>query len=132
MHLPEFMRKYSNFNPYTATIEVFTQGKTSLCNPIVLSRHCAVVLCPLLQGGKVKSFAGIKEIEQLSSYNTHQLNLKRGDVVEASTHGVSIPLVVFLAHPDRIQLLKDVHSAHELFVVHFEGEEPPSQMRQCG
>jgi biotin carboxylase len=126
--ISEFLRKYSNFNPYTASIEVFTRGRVAVPSPIVSSRHCAVALCPLLKGGKVKEIHGVSEIERLSSYESHWLKVKKGEVVEPSTHGGSIPIVVYLSHSNRAQLLKDVDLVHKLFSIELE----PSHLRHCG
>ncbi len=76
-----------------------------------------IALCPLFEGGKVQKILGIEAIEQLESYDSHILHIHEGDSVQPSTHLATTPLLVYLAHEDQSQLLKDTELAHELFVV---------------
>ncbi len=115
--LPEFIQKYTNFDPYRSTIKVFTKGTISLPDPIVSEKHCAVAFCPLFKKGTVKEISGIEEIQKLDSYESHNLNIKIGDILTPSTYVSTTPLFVFMANSNRKKLLKDLESAHELFQV---------------
>ncbi len=117
--IPLFMKKHSNFDPYKKTIEVLVHGKTAVPDPIIMKKHCAWVCCPIFESGKVEKIKGIDAIEKLSSYDGHQLNIQPGDLITATTDFSSMPLVVFLAHEKRAQLLKDVEKTHALFGVTF-------------
>jgi len=118
--LPDFMKKYTNFDPYRATIEVFAYGRFVFPDPLIFHKHFAVACCPVFQSGKVKKISGIEEIETLSSYDKHTLSIEKGDHIPTSTYTTTIPLFVYLAHADRTQLLLDLQKAHELFEVEFE------------
>ncbi len=115
--LPEFIQKHTNFDPYQSTIEVFTQGTVCLPKKIIAKKHSAVAFCPLFKKGIVKEISGIEEIEKLSSYENHHLNIKVGDLLNPSTHVNTTPLFVFMANSNRKKLLKDLKTAHELFQV---------------
>ena len=103
--LPQYLRKYSNFDPYRSTIEVFVKGKISLPHPIILRKQIAVAFCPLFQKGTIAKISGIEAIQKLNSYETHQLYIKVGDSIEPTTDLATSPLFVFLAHEDRRELL---------------------------
>jgi biotin carboxylase len=118
--MPMFVEKYSNFDPYKATIEVFAKGRIDFPRPLILSKHFALVMCPLLRWGKVKNFEGVEAIEKLPSYQMHSLHLKKGETVAPSIIVITTPLIVYLAHENRAQLLHDVQAVHDLFVVHFD------------
>ncbi|HSW73442.1 MAG TPA: hypothetical protein VLG44_08580, partial [Chlamydiales bacterium] len=117
VRIPQEVKKYSNFDHYKATIEVFVKGETTFPKRLIFTRHFAVVLCPLLEGGTVKKISGIEEITKLSGYEFHLLSLKVGERVASSTHQASIPLLVFLAHQDRKKLMAEMKMVHELFQV---------------
>ena len=117
--LPDFMKKYTNFDPYRATIEVFAYGKVAFPNPLIFHKHFAVACCPVFQSGIVKEISGIEKIQELSSYDKHTLSIQKGDQIPPSTYTTTIPLFVYLAHSDRKQLLVDLEKAHELFEVKF-------------
>lgn len=114
------LRNHTNFDPYKKTIEVFVHGKTKIPHPIRIKEQCAIAFCPTLEGGKIQSIRGIEEIEKLESYQSHVLNIRIGEVCAPSTDLTTIPLVVYLAHTDRHQLLKDLERAHALFLLRFE------------
>jgi biotin carboxylase len=120
LRLPIYMQKYSNFDPYRATIEVFTQARASLPDTIQLRKHIGVVFCPTMRGGKVKKILGLDKIQKLASYIDHSLNIHAGDTIPSSTYIGTFPCFVFLAHEDRPQLFNDIEAAHELFVLEFE------------
>ncbi|MBX7066930.1 MAG: ATP-grasp domain-containing protein [Parachlamydiales bacterium] len=115
--LPFYVKKYSNFDPYRATIEVFTKGSYEVPEPIVFSKQIALALCPIFKVGMIQKIIGIEEIQKLSSYETHQLNVKIGDLLQPTTYLTTTPLVVFLAHKDREQLLKDLKKVHQIFQI---------------
>jgi biotin carboxylase len=118
--LPMLIQKYSNFDPFSATIDVFTQGTTSPnLYPIVLNKHLAAVHCPTLKGGKIKKVLGLEQIQKLPSYDSHQLYVQLGDVIAPSSDLGSIPCMVLLGNRDRAQLLKDVEATHTLFSLEF-------------
>jgi biotin carboxylase len=117
--IPQMIKKYTNFDPCRASIDVFVHGKTSIPSPIVYKKHLAIVCFPQMKGGKVKNIGGIDFIQQLSSYDFHRLSVKEGDTIPPSTCLASIPLMGFFAHADRDQLLKDVSSAHQLFMIDY-------------
>ena len=119
VRLPMYIQKFSNFDPYRATIEVFTKGKTSVPEPIVYSKHIAVVFCPSLLGGKIQKILGLDHIRKLSSYQDHLVNVQEGDTVSPSTYIGTTLCFVFLAHESREQLFQDMEKAHELFTVEF-------------
>lgn len=115
--LPTFVKKFSNFDPYRATIEVFTKGKTIFPQSITFSKYCAIASCPLTKKGEIIKIHGLEEIQKLPSYDSHVLSLHIGDVVEPSTHLGTIPLRVSMAHSELSQLQTDIKKAHELFHV---------------
>jgi hypothetical protein len=117
--MPLFLKEHSNFDPYKKTIEVFVHGKTEIPHPITTKKHFAVVCCPILESGTIKTIGGIEAIERLPSYEAHVLNVKPGDLFTATTDMSMTPLFVFLAHPDRTHLLQDVEQAHSLFSLTF-------------
>lgn len=117
--MPLFLKDHSNFDPYRKTIEVFVQGKTEIPHPIVVNKHCAVALCPVLQGGKVENIAGIEAITKLDSYESHILTIQPGDKLVSTTDMTTTPLLVFLANADQNQLMKDIQNTHQLFHVTF-------------
>ncbi|MBU6446871.1 MAG: ATP-grasp domain-containing protein, partial [Verrucomicrobia bacterium] len=112
--VPLLLRTTSNWDPFRSTIEVFTKGKTKLPQPIRM-KHLAVVMCPLQQGGTVEKIEGIEEIQALPSYVRHVLYIHPGDQIDYTKHLFNLPYLVYLAHTDRAQLLKDVATAHQLF-----------------
>jgi hypothetical protein len=115
--LPEFIQKYTNFDPYRSMIKVFTKGTVSVPSPIISKKHCGIAFCPLFKKGTVKEISGIEEIQDLSSYESHNLNIKVGDILNPTTYVSTTPLFVFLANSNRKQFLKDLKAAHELFEV---------------
>lgn len=119
VRIPQVLQKHSNYDAYQAMIEVFVQGKVDHFPTTICDKHLAIAFFPQFKEGKVKSFSGLSEIERLSSYDFHLLNLKVGDILLSSTHGGTIPLLVYLANQDRSQLLKDTQAAHALFKVEF-------------
>lgn len=117
--LPDFVKKYTNFDIYQATIEVFANGKISFPDPLLFYKHFAVACCPVFKSGRVKEILGIEEIKKLSSYEMHKLSIVKGDIIHSSTYTTTIPLFVYLAHTDRKQLFIDLKAAHKLFSVQF-------------
>jgi biotin carboxylase len=124
VHLPEFIKKHSNFDPYESMIRVFVDGHIDHFPLVVIDKHLCIALCSQQKSGKIKRFLGLDAIEKLSSYDFHMFNSRVGDILEPSTHGGTIPLLVFLANRDRQLLLKDVAAAHALFAI--ELDERPS------
>jgi biotin carboxylase len=113
--LPEFIQKYTNFDPYRSTIEVFAKGTVPFPKKIISKKHCAVAFCPLFKKGTITEISGIEEIQKLSSYESHVLNIKVGDILTPSTYVSTTPLFVFASNSNREKLLKDLKEAHELF-----------------
>ena len=121
--IPEMVKKYSNFDPYQASIEVFVSGKTKIPSPVVFKKHLAIAFFPQMKGGKVKNIRGIDAIQQLSSYDFHLLGILQGDTIPVSSHASTIPLIAFFANSDQAQLLKDLSAAHQLFKIDLSMEE---------
>ena len=117
VRMPQQVKKYSNFDPYKATIEVFVKGSTKIPDHIVITKELAISFFPWEKGGKVKEICGVEAIQKLPSYDFHLLSLRPGDILAASTHGSSIPLVVYFAHKDRHQVVQDIAAAHGLFSI---------------
>jgi biotin carboxylase len=117
VRIPLLIKESSNFDPYKKTLEVFIHGKTKVPEPIVMKKACAIVCCPVLETGKIQDISGIEKIQKLASYQGHQLNIKSGDLIVPTTDLATIPLIVFMAHADQAQLLKDVERTHALFAV---------------
>lgn len=113
------LKEHSNFDPYKKSIEVFVKGKTEMPSVITLKKHCAIALCPLLEGGKVEKIMGIELVEKLDSYESHLLNIKPGDTVTPTSNLTGMPFIVFLAHSNRAELLRDLEQVHALFSVSF-------------
>lgn len=118
--IPEFLKNFSNFDPYRTTIEVFMYGKTAIPEPIVCTKHFAIALCPSLRGGKIKELHGLESIRKLKSYFNLRLRVQKGEVISQTTYLTTTPLVVFLAHENRGQLIKDLEEAHALFQIEFQ------------
>lgn len=118
--LPYFVKKYSNFDPFKACIEVFTKGSCEVPEPVTFSKQIAIALCPSFKVGMIRKISGIDEIKKLDSYETHQLNVKVGDLLKQTTYLTTTPLVVFLAHKDRKHLLKDLKTVYDLFQIETE------------
>ncbi len=119
MRIPQFVKKYTNFDPYKASIEVLVEGQTKIPLPLIYKKKLAIAFFPQMKGGKIEQIQGIEQIKKLSSYDTHILNVKIEDIIPPSSHVGTIPLVGFFAHSDREQLLRDLHSAHELFKISY-------------
>ncbi len=117
--MPLFLQKYSNFDPYKKTIEVFVNGTTQVPQNIVMRKHCAVAHCPIFQRGKISEILGVDLITKLASYEAHVLNVKVGDKLTPTTDMTTTPLIVFLAHENRAQLMQDVETVHALFSIKF-------------
>jgi biotin carboxylase len=117
--LPDFMKKYTNFDPYRATIEVFAYGSSVFPAPLTFHKHFAIACCPVFKSGKIRKISGIEEIKRLSSYEMHSLSIKEGDIISSTTYSTTTPLFVYLAHEDRQKMLDDLKKAHELFSVEF-------------
>lgn len=115
--VPLMVRAHSNFDPFQATIDVYAHGRAHIPEPISFSSHCAIAFCPSLLSGTVRSIHGIDPISALPSYENHWLALHPGDPIAPSTTFTTSPLTVFLAHPDRQQLLTDVEAVHRLFEI---------------
>lgn len=118
--LPIYVEKYSNFDPYRACIDVFTKGSCKIPDPVVFSKQIAVALCPVFKTGMVRKIFGMNEITKLASYEAHSLIVKVGDYLHPTTHLTTTPLVVFLAHKNRKQLLNDLKTTHKLFQIETE------------
>jgi L-amino acid ligase len=114
-NLPHFLKKYSNFDPFRACIEVFTKGECSFPESIVFSKWVALALCPTFQEGIIRKIKGIEKIQKLPSYESHILNVKVGDPICSTTYLTTTPLAVYLTHVDREELLFDLKKTHELF-----------------
>lgn len=117
--LPFLVRAYSDFDPFAATVEVFTKGTVPPISPR-FHAHLAVALCPTVRAGIVKEIHGLDEIRNLRSYVSHALHVGPGTACPASTDLASIPLTVQLAHWSNLQLQSDLKAVHELFVVTYE------------
>jgi len=115
--LPKYVQKYTNFDPYKSTIQVFAEGSVQIPDPIIAKKHIGLAFCPLFIEGNVKQISGIAEIEALSSYEAHDLNIAVGDLLTPTTYVSTTPLIVFLANSNRKTLLKDLKTAHKLFQV---------------
>jgi biotin carboxylase len=120
VRIPELIKKYTNFDPYQSSIDVFVRGKTTIPDPVVYQKQLALAFFPQMKGGKVRQISGIKEIQELSSYDSLLLGAQKGDLIPPSTYLATIPLLGFFANPDRKQLLQDVAAAHQLFTIDYE------------
>ncbi|MEI8328763.1 MAG: ATP-grasp domain-containing protein [Chlamydiia bacterium] len=118
--IPLMIQKHSNFDPYSSTIKVFTQGAIRLPHPIVVKKYMVIASCPVLQEGKICKISGLEQIQKLPSYLHHTMNIHLGDYIKATSDWLMIPCHVFLAHSNREQLLQDVDKTHELFSLQFE------------
>ncbi|MFI5333939.1 MAG: ATP-grasp domain-containing protein [Chlamydiales bacterium] len=120
--MPFLLKEHSNFDPYKKTIEVFRYGQAEMPKPIAMKKHCAIACCPIHESGNVEKISGIDAIEKLSSYEAHVLNIKPEDHLTATTDLTSTPLLVFLAHEERVKLLQDLEKVHKLFSVSFKAK----------
>ncbi len=114
-NLSDLISKYTNFDPYRLMIEVFSNGKTQVPYPIVYQKHFGVAFCPIIQTGVIDNILGIEEIKKLKSYDSHSLNIKKGDFVSLNASVFTVPIVVYFAHANREQIQRDLASAHKYF-----------------
>lgn len=113
---PVSLRDFSNFNPFQAQAQVFSEGKTLIPEKITFSTHLAVAACPAttrLQQGRA---VGIKEIRQLPSY--HYDYFRWGETwgpVNPTLDMRDIPLTVWLKNRNKTQLRQDIYAVHRMF-----------------
>ena len=122
--VPELVKKYSNFDPYRATIEVFVKGQTAVPTPIHYKKYPQIAFFPQFETGIVKRISGLEAIEKLPSYDFHRINIKEGDLILPTSHLGEIPLLCYFSNSDRTSVSKDAARAHELF--HIEVQKEPN------
>lgn len=120
--LPETVRRSSNFDPFRATIEAYTEEGRATWEPIRYSHQPCLVFCPIDRGGIVKSIEGVEAIRALPAHLQSNLSISPGDYVSPSGDLATVPLYVYLASNDRNQLAQDIAEVRRLFKVQFQPE----------
>lgn len=116
--IPEIIEEISNFDPFAATVKVFTEGFTAVPKKIYFTSHFAIVACPSIWSCEKGRTVGVEEIRRLPSF--FGSNLKSDQYlnsVQPTTHLGNFPLTVCLRGSDQKQVHKDIQQVHKLFKI---------------
>jgi L-amino acid ligase len=113
--MPLMTQEFSNFDPVSAMIDVFVEGRIEVDYPVRFRKSVAIGLFPTESSGELKQVVGIDEIEGLPSYHSHFLNETLLNPVIPTTNVGGVPLIVWMAHGDPDVLRRDIASARTLF-----------------
>lgn len=121
---PELLQELSNFDPYAATVEVFTGGKTTVPHKIEFSAHAAVVSCPTDKTCENGTVSGINEISKLPSFQSFLTGRAlSGGRVEPTLNMQNYPLRVSLVDKNLDRLHTSAEKVHQLFQIVCKGFE---------
>lgn len=113
--LADIVRGFSNFDPFKATVEVFSKGHTAVPKRIKFSTHFAIAGCPSIWTCERGQIKGIKEVRHLPSHYASDPEWAYPRPVKPTTNLHDYPYAaVWLAGPDQKQLHKDMQRVHEL------------------
>jgi len=115
--LPEMMRKTSTFDPYEATLDAYLDGAARTEWPVRALRWAASACCQIERAGRVRAIHGLDEILRLPSYDSHRLTVQVGDEVAPTESIWGVPLIVWLAHPEREVVARDAARVHACFAL---------------
>ncbi len=114
-HMPQLCRDLSNFDPVSSMVKSFCGAPVLVEKPIRYNGYAWIVFCSTEKRGKIESFVGLEEIENLESYHEHFLTYEVGDSVSPTTDLWNNPFYVWLVHKDRDLLKRDSEAVHSLF-----------------
>lgn len=115
--VPQLLKDATNFDLCRGVIQAFTEKKVDVPETISIDRHFALAFGVSFDEGTVEAIQGIEAIQKLPSYIRHALHLKQGEGCVKSVDLKTTPLVVYLGHEDKAQVLKDIEAVHRLFKV---------------
>lgn len=115
--IPQQVGKFSNFNPLTATFDVFTTGKCTIPHNIEFTKYLWITFHPVPQCGIIKSIHGIEKIQGLPGYKAHSIHIKVGDVLKPTVDLFNIPMVCWLTGDTLEQVRAQAEIAHAEFQV---------------
>jgi biotin carboxylase len=113
--MPAMVREFSNFDPVSAMVDVFLEGRVQMPRPVEFRKSVAIGLFPTESSGKLKAVVGLEQIAELPSYHSHFLNEALLDPVKPTTHVGGVPLITWLAHESPDVVRQDVARARSLF-----------------
>lgn len=112
----EMVQEFSNFDPFVATVEIFTGQPIHIPRTIQFSSHVAIASCRSELECKQANIIGLPEIKQLSSYHSSELRWGQNPkYLHPTTNLNEFPLRVWLANKDPEKLHQDVTKLHQLF-----------------
>jgi len=117
---PEMLQRFSNFDPYQGSVEVFCRATTSIPAHINYSTHAAVAYCPALQPCAKGKISGLDTIRKLPSFRSEMARFANKSPLNATVDFHSFPYVVWLEHKDATSLKEDLKKVHRLFTVNCE------------
>lgn len=115
---PEILREISNFDPFRATLEVFTRGQITLPVKVQYSKFAAVADCPSVWNCEKGTVHGIEQIRKLPSYYSESLLYgPYPQRIVPSKDFSKFPLAIYLIHKEQSQLQQDLEQVHSLFTI---------------
>lgn len=114
----KIIQNLSNFNPFQATIEVFTKRFAAMPEQVKISSYFAIVSCPSTQTCEKAVINGIEEVRRLPSYYLCDPEWPYPRPIQPTTNLHSFPFKsIWLAGTNQDQIHKDVEQVHKL--LHF-------------
>jgi hypothetical protein len=124
---PRRMVEGSNFHPYRGTVDVFLNGTTAMPDPVRYHEFQAHAFCITEASGTIVRVDGLEEIAALPSFRTWTVKAKVGKSIRPTVDMETHPLLVWLAHPEREVVLRDLETVHRVHRIHATPDpvEPP-------
>lgn len=119
LDIPLMVKEISNFDPFKSTLEVYLNDSNFILKSPQYFKNACIVLCPVMQKGKVKEIEGIASIEKLLSHYMNYLYISKGDNINQTTDLATTPFYAYLLHEDKAQLERDIAETKQKFKVKF-------------